>query len=194
MFERNVPKRVACLAVIALMVSFAIGNAASTSGDVSSQFGSRVSAYQGKAQPFLSGDFDGDGKPDAAYLVTVAPAAKNKAFAANVSLVDSLFGTPPLGSHGESLALAIALSSNQRRFLIASYGEGGSGYFDSPIWKSKPLPLSVATRGSKAFRGFAKQDGHIRNDVVVLGTEAGIDTALYWDGRKFVLFSPPEEP
>jgi len=28
----------------------------------------------------------------------------------------------------------------------------------------------------------------------VLGTEAGIDTALYWNGKTFALFEPNEEP
>jgi len=56
------------------------------------------------------------------------------------------------------------------------------------------VPLSLAKRGSKVFADFQRQKKAIRNDVLVVGTEAGIDTALYWTGKGYALFSPDEEP
>src|SRR5262249_2976490 len=68
------------------------------------------------------------------------------------------------------------------------------GYFDTPIWSGSTPPVAVAKRGSKAFREFQKQEKRIQHDVLVLGTEAGIDTALYWNGKTFALFQPNQEP
>lgn len=191
--------RVALLAAALLILIADAGAGAAPAAqtanpDISALFGSRVAAKPGYPKAYVSADFDGDRKPDAVHLVTIAPASRDKTLAKDVTTIDTLWGTPPLGNHGEALALAIVLSSGKKRFLIASYGENGSGYFDSPIWQSKPLPIDLAPRGSKTFREFAKQEKRIKNDVLVLGTEAGIDTALYWDGMKFVLFAPPEEP
>ena len=32
------------------------------------------------------------------------------------------------------------------------------------------------------------------HDILVVGTEAGIDTALYWTGQSYAWFQPVEEP
>ena len=37
-------------------------------------------------------------------------------------------------------------------------------------------------------------DIHLWADAIQLGTEAGIDILLYWDGKKWRLFWPAEEP
>lgn len=122
-----------------------------------------------------TGDFDGDGKADTLYLVSTAPGAP----AGDVTAIGSLFGSP---AHGpQKTALAIAMG-NGRKFLV----EDGD-FFTTPIWSAAKPPLGIARRGT--FKGFRQ-----RGDVVVLGTEAGIDTALYWDGKSFALFQPNQEP
>jgi hypothetical protein len=41
---------------------------------------------------------------------------------------------------------------------------------------------------------FHTQEKQIAHHFVVLGTEAGIDIALYWPGKPFTVFWPPEDP
>lgn len=76
-----------------------------------------------------------------------------------------------------------------RKFLIH-----GEDFFGSPIWEVHDIDLHVALRGSKEMRGFARHVRKMRNDILVVGTEATIDTALYFNGSKYALYEPPEEP
>jgi hypothetical protein len=181
---------------LALLIALATTQAEAASPDnVSQLFGARVLAKDRFAAPFATGDFDGDGKPDAVYLVTILPQSSDHELAADVTVLSKLFGTEPLGPRGESLALAILQDGGKRKFLLTGYqGEGVSGYFESPIWSGTPTPLPVATRGSKSFEEFRQQEKKIRHDILVVGTEAGIDTALYWTGKSYAIFRPVEEP
>jgi hypothetical protein len=161
------------LAALTLVLGLAASAAA-----VAEPFGAHVSIRQLVG----TGDFDGDGKPDMLYVVSTAAGAHPK----DVTAVDGVFGSP---AHGpQKTALAISLG-NGRKFLV----EDGD-FFVTPIWSQSPLPLSIAKRGSKPFNEFKRQEKRIASDVVVLGTEAGIDIALYWNGRSFALFQPNEEP
>ena len=181
---------------LALLTALGSSSAAAASpDDVSKLFGSRVQANDRFAAPFATGDFDGDGTSDAVYLVTILPQSADRKLAADVTVISKLFGRAPLGSRGESLALAILQDGGKRKFLLTGYqGEGVSGYFESPIWSGTPTPLPVATRGSKSFEEFRQQEKKIRHDILVVGTEAGIDTALYWTGKSYAIFRPVEEP
>ena len=164
-------------------------------GTISQLFGSRVEANGRFAQPYATGDLDGDGKPDAVYLVTILPKSTGHEIAGDVTVIGKLFGSAPLGPHGEALALAILQNGGKRKFLLTGYqGDGVSAYFESPIWSATPIPLAIAKRGSKSFQEFRHQEKRIAHDILVVGTEAGIDTALYWTGRGYALFQPIEEP
>jgi len=163
--------------------------------DLSSLFGSRVTANARFSAPFLSGDFDGDGTADAVYLVTILPQSAGDKLAKDVVVIDTLFGREPLGARGETLALGIVQKGGRQKFLLTGYsGEGVSDFFGSPIWGSLPPPIDVAKRGSKVFQTFQAEEPGIKHDILVVGTEAGIDTALFWNGQNYVLFSPVEEP
>ena len=110
-------------------------------------------------------------------------------------VIDTLFGREPLGARGETLALAIVQKGGRQKFLLTGYnGEGVSDFFGSPIWESLPPPIDIAKRGSKVFQTFQAEEPGIKHDILVVGTEAGIDTALFWNGQNYVLFSPVEEP
>ena len=187
-----------CGLALGLALLTALGSLSATAAspdDVSKLFGSRVQANDRFAAPFATGDFDGDGTPDAVYLVTILPQSADHKLAADVTVISKLFGRAPLGSRGESLALAILQDGGKRKFLLTGYqGEGVSGYFESPIWSGIPVPLAVAKRGSKSFAEFQQQEKKIRHDILVVGTEAGIDTALYWNGKSYAIFRPIEEP
>lgn len=182
-----------CAAVAAaFLFDFSVSRAA-PAANVSVLFGSRVVANARFAAPYLEGDFDGT--TDAVYLVTVLPASPKASLAKDVIVIGDQLGAAPLGNHGEALAIAIVNGKSGRKFLITGYeGEGVTDYFGSPIWGAKPIPLALAKKGSQTFRQFQEQEKRITNDVLVIGTEAGIDTALYWNGMRYVLFAPHEEP
>jgi hypothetical protein len=166
---------------------------ATSPADVSKIFGSRV-VNNPLAKAALTGDFDGDGVPDTVYLVTIKPASPQASFAKDVTLVENLFNGTPIGGHGEKLAVAIMLGKDKRKFLLTAYGNGNAGFFDTDIWGTAPLPLEVAKRGSKDFKYFAQGEKRIKNDVIGVFTEAGINTAVYWDGKTFAHYWPAEEP
>ena len=169
--------------------------ASAAAENLSGLFGSRVTANARFKTPFLTGDFDGDGAPDAAYLVTILPESAQDKLAKDVTVIDTLFGREPLGARGETLALAIVQKGGRQKFLLTGYdGEGVSDFFGSPIWGSLPPPIDIAKRGSKVFQTFQAEEPGIKHDILVVGTEAGIDTALFWNGQNYVLFSPAEEP
>jgi len=153
-----------------------------------SQFGDRIELRSDVHQPFLVGDFDGQGATDKVFLVRIAAASTGKSIAKDV-VVEGFWRPSGIAAEGEPLALLIVNGKSGRAFLIH-----GRSYFDSPIWHERQLPLHVAPRGSKAAHVFSKHVRSMRNDVLVLGTEAGIDTAVYFDGLKYALFEPNEEP
>jgi len=181
---------------VALMTGLATARAAAgQADDVPKLFGARVQADTRFQAPFATGDFEGDGRQDALYLVTILPGSAGGGIARDVTVIDGLFGEQPLGTRPEKLALAIVQEGGRRKFLFTGYqGEGVADYFDSPVWQQSPVPIQTATRGSKTFEDFQRQDRKIKNDFIVVGTEAGIDTALFWSGSGYVLFQPAEEP
>jgi hypothetical protein len=163
--------------------------------DLPTLFGPRVAMAKRFPAAVAVGDFDGDGVPDQAYLVAVKPGTATQKLAPDVTVVSKVFGAEPLGAHGATLALAMVQENGKRKTLLTGYqGKDSTDFFASPMWTSGEVPLSLAKRGSKVFADFQRQKKAIRNDVLVVGTEAGIDTALYWTGKGYALFSPEEEP
>ena len=188
--ERALLALVACCGVLFIMVPWV-----SAGQDISTQFGSRVTANARFKAPLFTGDFDGDGTADAAYLVTILPESAQDKLAGDVTVIGTQFGREPLGARGEAVALAIVQKSGRQKFLLTGYdGEGVSDFFGSPIWGRLPPPIDIAKRGSKTFQTFQAEEPGIKHDILVVGTEAGIDTALFWNGQSYVLFSPAEEP
>jgi hypothetical protein len=166
-------------ALLAAASALALMGAASMPG-----FGDRIAPVANHPAPYASADFDGDGVAD---TVTVVSVAAGKALPGDVTVISSLWASSWHANQSARRALSIVVGKH--KFLIAD-----PDYFDSPIWSEKQLPLGVAKRGSKPFREFQAQEKHIQHDILVLGTEAGIDTALYWNGKTFALFEPAEEP
>jgi hypothetical protein len=150
-------------------------------GDVSPAFGSRVTAEAGLKTPYLTSDLDGDGAVDEIYLVSVAPASKTMGLSAKTVVLSHFWSSKPLGGRGAKRALAILMGRDKGRFLITGYqGSDVIGFFESPIWGAKEKPMSIGKYKGK--------------QALLVGTEAGIDTTLYWTGRSFALFEPAEEP
>jgi hypothetical protein len=155
--------------------------------DIPALFGNRIAPIPPFGKPFLLGDFDGDGVTDSLYLVRILQAGQG-GIALDVTVADP-WDKKPVADAGEPLALAIVSGQGQRKFLLHDVD-----FLSSPIWSQTELPLKIAKKGARKFREFQRQAGGIKNDLLVLGTEAGIDIVLYWDGKKFTLFRPKEEP
>ena len=54
--------------------------------------------------------------------------------------------------------------------------------------------METIARTDKRYREWKKQVPALKGDAIQLGTEAGIDILLYWNGKKWDLFWPKEEP
>jgi hypothetical protein len=141
----------------------------------------------------LGGDFDRDGLTDTAYLVTILPATPRHRLAPDVTVVSNALGREALGARGMKVALAVVQEGGKGKFLFTS-DAGVGDRFATPIWTVSPPPIKVARRGSTAFAELQRQEKRVRNDILVVGTEAGMEAALQWNGRAWILFEPAEEP
>ena len=146
-------------------------------------FGDRVVPHPALPEG-LQLDFDGDGRADRLDVVRVAAGAPLR----QEIRVANPWRRTQLPRRGAPLALAITLSSGSRHLVF------DDEFFATPIWQNAPLPLAVALRGSPGSLAFAKLAKGARGDLVRLGTEAGIDIVLYWNGRDFRLAWPDEQP
>jgi hypothetical protein len=130
------------------------------------------------------GDFDGDGKPDALQVVAISPNFQRSEQIQMLNFWDKAAPRLP-----QPLALSIQHSNDRKEFIVYA-----NTYFQSPIWTAAQLPLEVIQRGTPIHRLWQKQVKTLKGDAIVIGTEAGIDTLLYWDGKTYRLYVPPEQP
>jgi hypothetical protein len=87
------------------------------------------------------------------------------------------------------VALAINNSNDRESFVFYA-----SSYFNSGIWRSSEPPLEIIQRGTPIHKFWQKQVKALKGDAIVLGTETSSDTLLYWDGKAYRLYLPPEQP
>jgi hypothetical protein len=104
-------------------------------------------------------------------------------------VVETFWGARDLDERGEPLALAIVHTRSHQKFLIH-----GNSFFGSPIWREHEVPLHLARRSSNKAKGLLSHVSLSRRDALVVGTEAGIETFLYFDGSKYAYYEPPDEP
>jgi hypothetical protein len=130
------------------------------------------------------GDFDSDGKPDILSTVQI-----NSNFQASPQQrLLNFWDTKPFLTP-IPLAFSLKNSRDRQEFLIYS-----AGYFQSPLWQQPRLPIRIVQRGTAEHGRWQQQVKAFKGDGIVLGTEAGIDTLLYWDGRSYRIYFPPEQP
>lgn len=154
--------------------------------DLAALFGPAVAAHPLARAPLAELDLDGDGRPDRIWVVRLARGGAD-ALAKETQRANP-FGKRALGRSGETLALAIQHASGAR-WLVHD-----SAFFSTPIWQSGPLPIEAAKKGSAQHRAAAAAGAKPRGDLLLLGTEAGIDVALFWNGRTYLVNAPKEEP
>ncbi|HEX4629505.1 MAG TPA: hypothetical protein VH188_00940 [Chthoniobacterales bacterium] len=134
----------------------------------------------------LAADFDGDGVADEFKVVHEA---EKVAKGAGVRLVNPWQGKKSSEkSSPKGLALMIRLTRQPQTFLLYD-----TDYFRTPMWKEGKPPVNVITKKDKGYAAWKKQVPALHADAIELGTEAGIDILLYWDGG-WRLFWPKEEP
>ena len=139
----------------------------------------------GRAVAFGS-DFDGDGVADE---FTVTREAETVAKESGIKIVDPWQEKSSSGkSSPKGLGLLIRLSRAPQKYLLWD-----SDFFNTPSWKEAKPPVRVVTKKDKGYAAWKKQVPALKGDAIELGTEAGIDILLYWDGR-WRLFWPKEEP
>lgn len=136
----------------------------------------------------LSGDVDGDGRPDRVWMQPAGAGLAGRARA-----YDPWRGQVRAAERGRPTLVvawgrpvvaggACALVQNRR-------------FFSTPIWDADPPPLALLARAAPEARVFAgRQTLRWRGDGILLGTEAGVDILLYWDGRRFRIAHSGELP
>jgi hypothetical protein len=142
----------------------------------------------------LRGDFDGDGIPDLLAVVAVRGQQLNP----EVRVVrpwPDYDGDAPAGddvTQGAEVGLAIIHGTPAARpagvYLL--HDPNPVSILDTQAARA----LRVVPRAELAAPGEPELARSARGDVIVVPTEAGIDTYLYWDGSTYRSLEPDEEP
>ena len=136
------------------------------------------------ASAAMAADFDGDGVNDE---FKVTHQAEKVAKESGTRVVNPWHEKRSSAQSAKGLGLVIRLSRTPQTYLLHD-----AEFFNTPSWKEGQSLARVITKKDKGYAAWKKQVPALRGDAVELGTEAGIDILLYWDGR-WRLFWPNEE-
>lgn len=89
----------------------------------------------------------------------------------------------------KGLGFVVRLSRTPQTYLLHD-----PDFFDTPIWKEGKPPVEVINKQDRRHREWKKQVPALQADALQLGTEAGIDILLYWNGKQWRIFWPDEDP
>lgn len=164
-------------------------------------FGAGVEVAKDRNPYFLTGDFNGDSRQDLVALVRLKGAKS--------SLPKEVVALNPWGYEGgnsqasSNLALVVvhgAAAGWDTQTPAGRYFLADRDYFSTPTWegptpegvKLLALKRKIRLGGGGSRRGLEPRMA--KGDAVILPTEAGIDIYLYWDGKTYKVYEPPEEP
>ena len=133
----------------------------------------------------MAADFDGDGVADE---FTLTRDAAKVAKEANVRLSNPWGVATGTKLAPKGVGLVVRLSRTARRELLYD-----PEYFGTPMWEEAKPPLEVITKKDRRYRAWKKEVPALQHDAIELGTEAGIDILLYWDGKQWRVFWPDNE-
>lgn len=132
----------------------------------------------------MAADFDGDGVADE---FTVTHEADKVAKEAGVKVANP-WPRKSSKKPAKGVGLVIRLSRPAQKFLVHD-----PEFFGTPMWAEKKLAIRVISKSDPLYKMWKIAAPAMRGEAIQLGTEAGIDILLYWDGR-WRLFWPDEEP
>ena len=155
-------------------------------------FGSAVEAVTGFKPFYLTGDFNGDGMQDIVIVVRIKE--RRSALQKDVRLINPFYSSPkvtfPQNPAAENkLALAIIhgwkTPETAAKFLLVGEAPVLVFVYDrtSDPNSSKDL-LELMSKRGKRRRGQTFPP-RAKGDVILLGTEVGSDSPLYWDGKTY---------
>lgn len=133
----------------------------------------------------VTADFDGDGVADE---YTITREAEKVAKQSGVKVENPWLEMRKSRKAPKGLGLVIRLSRARQTFLVHD-----AEFFSSPMWTEGKSSPRLITKADKKYKEWKEKVPDLRGDAIEIGTEAGIDILLYWDGR-WQLFWPDEEP
>ena len=139
---------------------------------------------------FKQGDFNGDGVDDIAVLFT--PKSKPKETSQLKVLTPWIYpNTKPSDNYRKSLAIFQSTKGKWALDKIHVYALlDTNGVLETPSFQ-----LLSTSRKDKNYSEHASMlPIKTKNDLIILPTEAGIDTYIYWDKDTYKLFEPEEMP
>jgi hypothetical protein len=134
----------------------------------------------------MAADFDGDGVADEFAIIRDTT---KEAGASGIQLANPWQEPPASKQKPKGLGLRIRLSRASQTYLLHD-----PDFFSSPIWIEGKPPVKVITKKDAQYGAWKKQASGLQADAIELGTEAGIDILLYWNGKQWHIYWPPEDP
>ncbi len=137
----------------------------------------------------LSGDFNGDGKQDKLYVLSLTPQSLNAASSAKRYSSWPYYGdgkAPELGQGGPK---AIVIAGGKGEYSVL-FDPNKMSILDTAAAEE----LFVVSSTDKTHAVWADVGTAAKGDVIVVPTEAGIDSYLIWDGHKYTAFDLIEVP
>jgi hypothetical protein len=137
----------------------------------------------------LTGDFNGDGNDDDVYIVHARGSVSQ--LASEMKIID-LYEGEMLSKHfnldPKKISLAL-LHSNKDDMAFLIYDTNQISVLDGLF----SMELMV-TKKAEASELEAEYGIHPVGDVIVIPTQAGIDTYLFWNGSSYQYYFPNEIP
>ena len=134
----------------------------------------------------MSADFDGDGVADD---FTIIRNAAKEARAEGIRVLNPWQERSASKPTPKGLGLRIRLSRASQTYLLQD-----RDFFSTPMWTEGKPAVKVITRKDSQYSAWKKQAPGLQGDAIELGTEAGIDILLYWNGKQWRIYWPPEDP
>lgn len=135
-----------------------------------------------------TGDFNGDGVID--RLWTLPPAAARPAAGREWARDPWRDRQRPFDPAAMALVLALGGGTPSAACTVIQ----NRRFFATPIWEEGDKPVHILSRNDPAALAWRQFARRWRGDGILLGTEAGVDVLLYWDGRRYRIAYASEAP
>lgn len=135
-------------------------------------------------------DIDGDGKPDVVERVTIS---KKTQLPSTTNLIT------PWIQYDEEAKKSNSLDGGSHNNLFVIFGNSKQVLIHdvndvSVLDTDAAQDISIASKTSLVELDLPELNKLTKGDVIVIPTEAGIDTYLYWNGSTFLSYEPAEIP